>query len=542
MALSYETYTSDGSTDNFAVPFDYIAKAHIFVKKNDVTEPFTWVSSSLINITDGVINGDVIEVRRTTPSTPLFNSSDGSVLTNSNLQTLGRQAIFLTQENQDRAEDTLDAAEEALEAANEAIDSTADDVIAAAASAAAALVSANSADTSEAAADASEAAALASQVAAAASATAAAGSATTATTQASSATSSASAAASSASAASGAATTATTQASNAATSATAAAGSATSAAASATTATTQAGDATTSAAAASSSASAAAASAAAVAAAFDAFDDRYLGAKSSEPTLDNDGNALVVGALYYDTVLGSMRAWDGAAWVSLTAGITQSGADLRYLQLTGGTLSGALTLPGSDPSNANHAARKAYVDAVRDLLFSTGDAKLTLKTTADTGWVMANDGTIGSASSGATTRANADTAALYAVLWAISDTYAPVTGGRGANAAADFAANKPIALTKVLGRALAVAGAGASLTSRALGQTLGAETHTLTVPEIPSHSHTTDASIAPFGGGVPFGAPGGSYPAGGATNGSTGGGGSHNNMQPTSFLNLMVKL
>lgn len=131
--------------------------------------------------------------------------------------------------------------------------------------------------------------------------------------------------------------------------------------------------------------------------------------------------------------------------------------------------------------------------------WTTGDVKLTLKTTADTGWVMFDDGTIGSATSGATTRANADTVDLYTLLWNnVSDTYAPVTTGRGANAAADFAANKAIGLTKVLGRALGIAGAGSGLTSRALGLTTGVETHALTEAELPSHTHNAAAHTHSF--------------------------------------------
>ena len=51
-------------------------------------------------------------------------------------------------------------------------------------------------------------------------------------------------------------------------------------------------------------------------AAYDSFDDRYLGSKSSDPTLDNDGNALVAGALYFNTVIPEMRLYTGSAWVA----------------------------------------------------------------------------------------------------------------------------------------------------------------------------------------------------------------------------------
>jgi hypothetical protein len=115
-----------------------------------------------------------------------------------------------------------------------------------------------------------------------------------------SATTSASAAASSASAAA-------TSETNAGNSATAASGSASAASTSAT-------NASNSASAASTSETNAAASAAAAAASFDAFDDIYLGSKSSNPSVDNDGNALTTGDLYFNSVANDLRVWDGSAW------------------------------------------------------------------------------------------------------------------------------------------------------------------------------------------------------------------------------------
>ena len=74
------------------------------------------------------------------------------------------------------------------------------------------------------------------------------------------------------------------------------------------------------------SATAAAASADAAAASYDSFDDRYLGPKSTPPTLDNDGNALVTGALYWNSVSNEMFAWTGSAWGS----ISSTAAIFRY--------------------------------------------------------------------------------------------------------------------------------------------------------------------------------------------------------------------
>ena len=51
-------------------------------------------------------------------------------------------------------------------------------------------------------------------------------------------------------------------------------------------------------------------------ASFDSFDDRYLGAKTSAPSVDNDGNALVAGALYFNSVTGVMNVYTGSVWVA----------------------------------------------------------------------------------------------------------------------------------------------------------------------------------------------------------------------------------
>jgi hypothetical protein len=83
---------------------------------------------------------------------------------------------------------------------------------------------------------------------------------------------------------------------------------------------------------------------------------------------------------------------------------------------------------------------------------ATGDLKQVYGTQTLTGWVRFNGRTIGSATSGATERANADTSALFVFLWT-ADATLTVSGGR-TTAAADFAANKTITLPDGRGRAI----------------------------------------------------------------------------------------
>ena len=256
------------------------------------------------------------------------------------------------------------------------------------------LGSATAASASAAAAATSAASASVSQIAAATSAASASASATAAATSANSASTSQIAAATSASSASASATTASawaiqlstpvsgsdysakynanlaaTSATSAAASATAAATSATSAAASvssiaayasaaatsATSASNSATAAATSASSAATSASSAATSASDAATTYDNFDDRYLGSKASAPTVDNDGNTLLVGAIYWNSTANAMYVWSGSVWVQIattsiytapTLGSTTIASGTTYANVSGLTIN-STTIPTS---------------------------------------------------------------------------------------------------------------------------------------------------------------------------------------------------
>jgi microcystin-dependent protein len=211
------------------------------------------------------------------------------------------------------------------------------------------------------------------------------------------------------------------------------------------------------------------------------------------------------------------------------------------------------------------------VDATTVL--ATGDLKVRYGTGTLSGFVRANGRTIGSATSGATERANSDTQQLFEYLWGADENLA-VSSGRGASANADWTANKTIALPDWSGCAIAGlddmgGGAKGRLSSTyfgtdatVLGATGGTESHTLTTTQMPSHSHANTLSDPGHGHTVPFvatssagGGGGGNFTMGPGnqttnlvttgitiTNASTGGGGAHNNVQPTKLATIYIKL
>ena len=211
-------------------------------------------------------------------------------------------------------------------AATTSATSAATSATSAAASATTASNSASTATTQASNAVTSASSAATSATSAAASATAATTSANSASTSASSAATSATAAATSASSASTSAssaltsqTAAATSAASAATSQTAAATSASSAATSASSAATSASSALTSQTAAATSATSSATSATSSASSFTSMDQKYLGAKSADPTLNNQGGALATGATYFNTATNTMRVYNGSTWSNMTS-------------------------------------------------------------------------------------------------------------------------------------------------------------------------------------------------------------------------------
>lgn len=217
-------------------------------------------------------------------------------------------------------------------------------------------------------------------------------------------------------------------------------------------------------------------------------------------------------------------------------------------------------------------------DTPTELLARTGDYKFRHSTGSHSGWVRAAGRTIGNSSSGASERASADCEALFLHLWGADSTLV-VSGGRGSNAASDWAAAKTIALPDIRLRGLIGMGSmGSSLSTiiaasafdggedaDVLGATVGVGAVTLTVDQLPAHDHDAVFSGVPVpphthnyngaaGGAGPFyngtvgdtslttTASGGHTPAGSVTVASAGLGEEHINVQPSAVATCYLKL
>jgi len=145
-----------------------------------------------------------------------------------------------------------------------------------------------------------------------------------------------------------------------ATSAAAALASQNAASSSASAASSSASAASSSASAASSSASAASSSAASAATSYDDFDDRYLGSKSSAPTLDNDGNALINGALYWNSVSAQMFVRNSGTWVAIKPTTVEQG----NITTVAGISANVTTVAGMSANVASVAGNSTNINSV----------------------------------------------------------------------------------------------------------------------------------------------------------------------------------
>jgi len=381
MAIVQNLYTGNGATVLFPFSFDYLDQAHVKVTLNGTASTaFVFANDTTLQFLTAPGAGVAIVIYRETDNDQTEATFfSGSAIKAADLNNNFTQTLYVVQEVFARTLSTfggtlagilnmggfritnLGTPSSSTDASTKAyVDSNVGAVSASAVSAAASAASAGTSATN-----------------AATSASGASTSATNAASSASAASASQSAAASSASSASSSASTATTQASNASASAS-----------SASTSATNAGN----------SATSAASSAASALAAFDSFDDRYLGAKASDPTVDNDGDPLTSGDLYWNTTLSVMKVYTGSVWViayvpgdatnisftpygtvasSNVQGAVQELVDEK-LNLTGGTLTGDVTLSNqtdirfgeATANGSNYVAFQAPASIASDVVWT----------------------------------------------------------------------------------------------------------------------------------------------------------------------------
>lgn len=138
--------------------------------------------------------------------------------------------------------------------------------------------------------------------------------------------------------------------------------------------------------------------------AFDNLDDRYLGAKSSNPSADNDGNALVTGALFFHTGDGEMKVFDGTSFITITvASSNQSNINtVANISSNIGTVAG---ISGNVTTVAGIAANVTTVAADGSDIGAVAGAISNVNTVAG---IAANVTTVASANSNIATVASAN--------------------------------------------------------------------------------------------------------------------------------------
>lgn len=127
--FSFRSYTGDGSTTVFVIPFPFLAEAHVKVYVNGTLQlaGYTWETSASIQFAVAPEDGASIVVRRETPVNPLVTYFNAASLKASNLNVTAKQNLYLAQEIADVTigeailnQDLLDARDEAVAAATAA--------------------------------------------------------------------------------------------------------------------------------------------------------------------------------------------------------------------------------------------------------------------------------------------------------------------------------------------------------------------------------------------------------------------------------------
>lgn len=122
MSIARVVYTQSVSGNkNFPVPFPYISKDHVTVRVNAGVVAFTWNSTNVVSLSVAPPVGAEVEVRRSSSiNDKLVVFTDGSTITETDLNLLATQTFFLSQEADDLAKESNALARDATATANSA--------------------------------------------------------------------------------------------------------------------------------------------------------------------------------------------------------------------------------------------------------------------------------------------------------------------------------------------------------------------------------------------------------------------------------------
>jgi hypothetical protein len=235
---------------------------------------------------------------------------------------------------------------------------------------------------------------------------------------------------------------------------------------------------------------------------FDNFDDIYLGAKASDPTVDNDGDPLNAGDIYWNTTESEIRFYNGTAWerpeyaASQSALAAQSSATSAAGSAT--AASGSASAASTSATNAASSASAASTSASNASTSATNAASSATTATTQAGIATTQAGLAStSASNAATSETNAAASASTATTQATNASNSASAAATSATNASNSASAAATSATNAANSATTAASYTPSQTGNAgkFLTTNGTVTSWATVVATPALNDLTDVVI-----------------------------------------------